>query len=428
MDKNENAIGPFPDRPAPRSDRPPATIANVRHLLAHEGITVRYNMIKKRDEIAIPGWQGCPDTMEEATLQYIISLAAQHHMPVGTVPGFVEAVANSEAHNPMADWIRSVPWDEADRLPAMHATLVTADDFPVDLKETLLRKWLRSIAAAAIMPQFRTRGVLTLQGAQNIGKSSWIKRLISDPALADEMVKLGHHLDASNKDSILSAISFAIVELGELDSSLKNDVARLKGFLTDDYDRVRRPYGKRESSFPRRTVFAASVNEQQFLKDTTGNTRFWTLPVVSIDHAHEIDMQQVFAQLACEVEAGEQWWLTKAENEALEEMNAAHQSVSPIMEKLAVLIDRERIGEPGLPAMTATEVVEHLEMPPTMANAREAGAALRSLLGPHKRITGINRWRVPFLQAPSSGSPFERLGVSATDRPGLPPAAPGDVF
>lgn len=242
------------------------------------------------------------------------------------------------------------------------------------------------------------------------------------------MVKLGHHLDASNKDSILSAISFAIVELGELDSSLKNDVARLKGFLTDDYDRVRRPYGKRESSFPRRTVFAASVNEQQFLKDSTGNTRFWTLPVVSIDHTHEIDTQQLFAQLAIEVEAGEQWWLTKAENAKLEEMNAAHQSVSPIMEKLAVLIDRDRIGAPGINALTATEVVEMLEMPPTMANAREAGAALRSLLGPHKRINGINRWRVPILKAPSSSSPFEQLGVTATDKPGLPPAAPGDVF
>lgn len=249
----------FPDAPARGSDRPPATVANVDFLLRHAGITVRYNEVSKRDEVEIPGRTGSRDNMDNVTLSSILSLCAQYHMPTGTVPGYVEVIANRDAYNPVADWIRSRAWDGEDRLPALFATVTTQDNYPDSLKHVLLRKWLRSVVAAATRESFRSRGVLTLQGPQGIGKSSWIKALISDPELADRVVKLGHHMDPSNKDSLIGAIGYAIVELGELDSSFRKDLARLKGFLTDDTDRVRRPYDRRESSYPRRTVFAATV-------------------------------------------------------------------------------------------------------------------------------------------------------------------------
>jgi predicted P-loop ATPase len=413
-------LGPFPDSPAGKSDRPPATIANVDHILRHAGITVRYNEVGKRDEIAIPGRSGSRDNLDNVTLSHIISLAAEHHMPTGNVPAFVEAIANRDAYNPMREWIVSVPWDRVDRMPEVYATVVTQDDFPVNLKEVLLRKWLRSVAAAAIRDSFRSRGVLTLQGEQGIGKSSWIKALISDPALADAVVKLGHHMDPSNKDSMIGAISFAITELGELDSSFRKDLARLKGFLTDDTDRVRRPYDRREASYPRRTVFAATVNEHTFLLDPTGHTRFWTLPIRSLDYTHAIDMQQVFAQLACEVEVGEIWWLADNEEGLLEETNSRHAAVSPAEEKLAVAIDHARIGTDGLNAFTATEVAELLGFAPTMASAREMGAALRKLLGAPKKLQGIMKWRVPFAETDAQAMVPERLKASG------PP--PGDRF
>jgi hypothetical protein len=259
----------------------------------------------------------------------------------------------------------------------------------------ILRKWLRSVAAAATRDSFRSRGVLTLQGPQGVGKSSWIKALISDRDLADRVIKLGHHMDPSNKDSLIGAISNAITELGELDSSFRKDLARLKGFLTDDTDRVRRPYDRREASYPRRTVFAATVNEHQFLQDPTGNTRFWTIPVQSLDWQHGIDMQQVFAQLLGEVEAGEPWWLADNEEGLLEELNREYAAVSAVAEKLAGAIDPAVIGRDGLPALSATEVIEWLKLPPTNPMAREAGTALRALLGPPRKIRGVMKWRIP---------------------------------
>lgn len=398
MRNHEKTNLSFPDRPAPGSNRPPATIANVDCLLKHSGITVRYNEISKRDEVNVPDRTGSNDNVDNVTLAYIISLGAEHHMPTGNIPGFVEAIANRDAYNPMRDWINSQPWDGVDRMSEVYATVTAQADYPINLKEVLLRKWLRSIAAAATRDGFRSRGVLTLQGAQGMGKSSWIKALISDTALADSVVKLGHHMDASNKDSVIGAICYAIVELGELDSSFKKDLARLKGFLTDDHDRVRRPYDRREASYPRRTVFAATVNEHQFLQDPTGNTRFWTIPVIKLDYTHAIDMQQVFAQLAAEVAAGEIWWLQDNEEGLLDELNSLHASVSPVAEKLADAVDHARIGTDRLPALSATEVAERLGFPTTAPSARDAGAALRTLLGPPKKIRGIMKWRVPWVE------------------------------
>ncbi|MEO6747928.1 MAG: VapE domain-containing protein, partial [Caldimonas sp.] len=165
--------------------------------------------------------------------------------------------------NPVADWIRSKPWDKHDRLEDVYATLVHWEDYPAALKKTLMHRWLLSATAAALQPiGFRTRGVLTLQGPQSIGKTAWTKSLVSDLALSHQVVKLDHHMDPHNKDSLLTAITHWIVEIGELDSSFKKDVAKFKGFLTQEQDKVRRPYAKVDSEYARRTVFCATVNHE----------------------------------------------------------------------------------------------------------------------------------------------------------------------
>ena len=106
-------------------------------------------------------------------------------------------------------------------------------------------------------------------------------------------------------------------------------------------------------------------------------------------------MQQVFAQLAQEVEEGGTWWLADNEEGLLNEMNARHATVSPVAEQLAERIDLDLVNTPGLPAMSATQVLQWLELPQTIPMAREAGAALRNLLGEPKKIRGTMKWRVP---------------------------------
>lgn len=259
-----------------------------------------------------------------------------------------------------------------------------------------MRKWLLSCTAAALLPRgFRNRGVLTLQGDQGVGKTQWVASLVPDGPLRNSVIKLDHHLDAYNKDSIIGATTHWICEIGELDSSLKKDVARIKGVLTRDYDKVRIPYAVNPSEFPRRTVFVATVNQSQFLVDDTGNSRFWTIPVTDIDFAHTIDTQQLFAQLAVDFREDAQWWLDPEEEALLEEQNRHHRTTSAIADRLMSLIDVGRSGEPELQARTATELLIELGYPyPTNPQMKECAAFLRERLGNSKRIQGQNKWRV----------------------------------
>lgn len=396
----------FPDKPLGGLN-PPATVDNVRHMLKANRITVRYNVIKKRTEIVVPWLVGSTENADSVAMTHIQSLASRYGMPTGHVPAIVEALGDANSYNPAAAWMTSKPWDGVDRVPDMCATLTAREGFPQPLKNMLIHRWLLSVAAAALQPAgFRTRGVLTLQGAQGLGKTSWGLSLIDDPVLKKTLIKTDHHLDAGNKDSLLGVIDHLIAEVGELESSLKRDVSRLKGFLTSGTDKIRRPYGRVTVEYQRRTVFYATVNAADFLVDHTGNTRWWTIPVVAIDCDHGIDMQQVFAQLAVELEAGAQWWLTADEEALLEEQNSQHRSFSLIREQLLAVIDPEANNLSEHPYMTASEALATAGIDqPTNVQAKECATLLREWFGEPKRIQGRFKWRVPM--RPWTATPAE---------------------
>lgn len=365
------------------------TVENVEYLLDRSRVTVGWDVIKKR---LIAQRDGRPCSLIE-----IVSLATRNGLYGSWLQSFVTEIATRNPHNPVKAWIDSKPWDQRDRLPDLFATVRTAEDYPLALKETLLHRWLLSAAAAALLEgkRFSTRGVLTFQGPQGAGKTSWIVNLLPEGAMRADWIKRDHHLDGGSKDSILGGISHWITEIGELDSSFRKDVARLKGFLTNDCDKVRPPYGRVEVEFDRRTVFAATVNEAEFLVDQTGNTRFWTIAVERLVFDHGIDMQQVFAQLAAEFRAGAQWWLTAAEEEALAAYNLRHRAINAVAERVKEFINPEPPeGMQGI-YMTAIQVLHEIGInQPSNVQCRDCGAALRELYGPPKRVHGRDQWRV----------------------------------
>lgn len=397
----------FPNQPLISYGQILPTIANFQHLLRAYKIFVRYNVIKKKLEIVVQGHKGSFDNSDNVLLTQVTSIAALNGFPTGQIPNLLLAVADRNLYNPVANWILSVPWDGVDRLPAFYATLVQEVAFPKALKETLMYRWTLSPVAAALMPSgFRCRGALTLQGPQGIGKTAWVSSLVPDALLRADVVLLNHHLDGGNKDSITTAVSHWLVEIGELDGSFKKDIARLKGFLTADADKVRRPYGRLDSEYPRRTVFCATVNDANFLVDPTGNSRWWTIPVTKIDYNHNIDMQQLFAQLAVAFENGARWWLDPAEEHELELHNKAHRTVSAITERILSAIDLSTTQVAGLPATSAIELLLAIGVNnPTNAQCKEAAAVLREAFGEPKKVNGKMAWRVPMRNRQASTTP-----------------------
>lgn len=391
----------FPDAPKSKKCKVPATITNIVHLLDKYHISVRYNVIKKSSEIIVPGLSCSLDNADNVALTQIKNLAVLNDVSTQSVDEILLAIADSNPYNPVADWIMSKKWDGVDRLEDLYSTLQEAEGYPTQLKKILMFRWLLSAVAAVFMPRgFKSRGVLTIQGPQLLGKTSWIAALITCPILRETVIKLDQHMDAGDKDAKITALLHWIVEIGELDSSFKKDIARLKGFITSDSDKIRVPYAKAPSNFPRRTVFCATVNDTNFLVDSTGNSRWWTISVDKVTYKHDIDMQQLWAQVKTEYDGGEQWWLMPEEDTELEAYNDMnHRSISAIEEQLLPSLDLNRIGKKGLEALTASEVLNKIGFKHVKnGQARECGTILRKLLGSPKKIKGIHKWYVPFAE------------------------------
>lgn len=388
----------FPDPPQGTAQTLPLTLENLEYLLAESGIKVSWDTIKKQQHFSRNG--------VSVTALEVASLANRYGLAGAWFTDFLHELATRNPFNPIYAWIKSKPWDGRDRFPDLLQAFTLAEDYPSDLAKILLKRFLLSGAAAGVIRdrRFSARGVLTLQGGQGIGKTSMIGSLLPVGHYRDTYFKRDHHMDGSNKDSILSAVSHFIVEIGELDSSFKKDIARLKGFITNDCDKVRPPYARRDVEYDRRTVFAATVNDPNFFVDQTGNSRFWTIAVIKLNYNHPVDMQQLYAQLAEEVEQGEQWWLTPDEESALETYNRRHQAVSVIRERILEMIDPSSIGTEIGTYMTALEVLEAVGMNhPTNAQCRECGAVLRDNFGQPKRVQGRDKWRIPKKDASGHG-------------------------
>ena len=387
----------FPHQPQGSQGRLPVTLENVEHLLAENDIEVRWDVIKKAQRVSRFG-----DELELPTLD---SLANLNGLNSGSFGDFVGVIGQQSPVNPALDWIDSKPWDGVSRIAELCATIECDADFPIALRDKLISTWLLSGAAAAVCPSgFKARGVLVLQGGQGLGKTTWFARLVPE-AIRQHLVLLDHHLDPHNKDSVFAACSHWFVEIGELDSSFRKDIARLKGFITNDCDKLRLPYGKRPIEMPRRTVFAGSVNDPNFLIDPTGNSRFWTIPCTKIDYRHSIDMQQVFAELAVKVRNGTEWWLSPDEEAELLKSNERFNSVSVLEEKF---LDRFNPGEPKPRYRTASEICAALGYSYSgNSMAREMGAILRRYVGEPKRVQGRTCWKVGLQESDYRPDDFE---------------------
>lgn len=316
-----------------RNGRPLKHHDNLREILRRINVTVRYNVIKKREEVLIPKQSFSIDNHDNASLAYVASQCSLFDYPTDKLQEFITLLADKNPFNPVATWITSKPWDGYSRLPRLFETITCSPGFDNELKNLLMRKWLLSAVAAAFSPNgVVARGVLVFQGKQQIGKTAWFKSLV--PAHLG-VIQDGVILRPDDKDSVKQTVSNWLVELGELDATFKrSDIAQLKGFITRDQDVLRVPFARRESTFARRTVFFGSVNPREFLNDPTGNTRFWTIPCDYINWQHEIDMQQVWAEVYYLYNEGESHHLDYEQTKYLETANHEYLSIDPIEERI----------------------------------------------------------------------------------------------
>lgn len=378
-------------------EKPLSTKANFKVLFKEYNISLKYNLITKEEEFYQNNKKAIGAESDNIAYSILTNVCRVNKISTSDVITYSTDFAWDNRYNPIINFIESKEWDGVNRFKELFETIETPNDYCNDLKGLLLSKWFLSCVAAAYNEKatFWSKGVLVFQGDQSIGKTSWFKSLL--PIEFTDLIKDGVSLDLENKDSILKAISHWIVELGELDATFKkSDIAKLKAFISEKKDIVRRPYAKRESKYPRQTVFCASVNDQEFLKDSSGNVRFWVIPVTNLNAYHNIDMQQVWAQIATYYKQGVQWWLTKEEEILLEQSNKQFIEENRFT---AILHEKFDWNSPKTTQLTNTQALAACGITiPSKNDINEIAKLLRSWFGePKKDSKGTRHYLTHFI-------------------------------
>lgn len=251
-------------------------------ILDYLGISIKYNIITKRIEII-----GMPKKYSASDLYTILPIYLKGILrnkgikinDTKKIEEFIMLQISKNNFNPILDLLNNNEWDKQDRFEE----ICNIFNLKNSLDKIKLIKWLKQCVAMLLNNlerPFGAEGILTLLGKQGIGKS----RILSLLAINPEWIAEGVVLDMNNKDTKILATSRWICELGEVDDTLKKEQSSLKAFITNSEDDIRPPYGKSSIRRARNTSFCATVNVASFLKDDSGNRRFWVINLEQINY------------------------------------------------------------------------------------------------------------------------------------------------
>lgn len=202
-------------------------------------------------------------------------------------------IANEHAFHPIKANIESRPWDGTKRAETLFIDYLGADDN--EYTRAVARKWLAGAVARIYQPGIKFEMVPIIQGKQGIGKSTLAAKLGGN-FFVDSLKSLGN-----NKDDYQMLIGAWIIELGELSSFNDTKIETMKGFISAREDKIRLPYDKITQRFPRTCVFIGTTNPGQYLKDATGNRRFFPIPTPNqpskdVFSLSDEEVQQIWAE------------------------------------------------------------------------------------------------------------------------------------
>ena len=324
-----------PDGESKRDNRPSLYMATLEEFLQENRISVRYNQISHDVEITGVSDEYNPETLNDDLCVILHDRLKQDFKCNKNLVGdLLGVISGKHRYNPALDLLNSAQWDGVQRMEGVYKMLNIS---PTDwLSRTLIWKWfVQGVSLLENDPRhpFGADGILVLQGPQGCGKTSFCSAV----GLRPDLVKLGQYIDNRDKDTTRRCVSAWIVELGEIETTLRSDLERLKAFLTAERDEYRLPYGRADQLHARRTSFIATCNSERFLIDPTGSRRFWTVPVekIDLDELRRFDFLQVWAEARVYAEAHPQGFrLTPEEQAALAQRNTKHEK--PLKAQLEV--------------------------------------------------------------------------------------------
>ena len=213
--------------------------------------------------------------------------------------------------NPLRDYLSGLRWDGKPRLDDLLIRYLRADDN--DYVRAVTRKWFTAAVARVFEPGRKFDTMLVLSGPQGLGKST-LCQIMSKGYFSDSIQ------DVKGKGAFEQLRGIWLVEIAELAGFKRSDVETIKNFISKTEDSYRPAYGEFIRTFKRQCVFFGTTNDPEFLRDRTGNRRFWPVEVkgpevvpeggVLIGLEEEVD--QLWAEAVVRYRAGEVLWLNDA--------------------------------------------------------------------------------------------------------------------
>ena len=378
-----------------------ATTDNVEYVARKYGIKFKWNVMTKEMEAFFRNdkmnYLGIDPQMN---IRYVLDgcqLVGIRNL--GEVRHVAGDLSTRSKYHPMEDWVKSVKWDGQSRFQDLLDTVICSEGNK-NMLALYLRKWLiQGVQAVCGWRNPKMIGsVLVFSGPQYLGKTTWFKKLVKDEFFT-ESVQLD--LKWKKTDSVVAATQTPISELGELEVTFrKSEAGALKGFLTDTRDVYRPAYGRHTLRLPRATSFCASVNRHDFLIDETGHRRYWPISVKSLKLNHDIDAQQLWAEVHTWWKRGETWYLSNEEMRR-HEIHAGEYAVSDETVE-AFHAYQDKFG--GLPyddwkVFTVSELAKMLDLRTDRGTLATLRYQIEKAYGPRKgRIKGSNKrncWELP---------------------------------
>jgi predicted P-loop ATPase len=186
----------------------------------------------------------------------------------GQITDALTIVVRGNSYHPVRDYLDALTWDGTERLDTLFIDLFGATDSAYTRAVT--RKAFAAAVARIYKPGCKYDEVLVIVGDQGVGKSTALAKMGGD-WFSDSMETL------TGKEALEQIQGSWIIELSELAGLRRAEVDAVKHFVAKKEDRFRVAYGKRVEHFPRRCVFFGTTNEEDFLRDVTGNRRFWVV-------------------------------------------------------------------------------------------------------------------------------------------------------
>ena len=345
--------------------KPMKVAENMKILLKHKGIKVRLNDLTRRLE-----FEGIEhdESLADVTFTKIKDFCTENDYKLSkeSLYDFVYVIGAENRYNPVGDFLnecKSVTEDTGtDEIEKLLATVQyeTKDKEVIDFYNKILLKWILNCIHIAFNTMEANRSlefVIVFKGKQGLGKTRWATSFIPIQFYRD-----GLTLNLEKNDSIMQATKYWVVELGEIGSTFKkSDVDKLKSFISNKNDEFRHPYGRSFCIYPRRTAYMGTVNDDEFLRDKTGNRRFVVLPVESLQYINDVNPTRLWGQLmhlyAKKVQANEPLYMTAEEQAFNNTLNVAFTTKSEVEVALDDIFDweSEKLG-----ACTVSMIAKYL--------------------------------------------------------------------